>query len=113
MATRVALIGTGNCGSLALKQLVNDARFDLTGVCVSSDVKVGRDAGELAGLNVTTGVAATDDLDVIIAAKPDCIVYCAMATPGRQRRWLTFGASSARVSTSWVRRPECCSTRGR
>ena len=26
MAIRVALIGTGNCGSLALKQLVNDAR---------------------------------------------------------------------------------------
>jgi hypothetical protein len=78
MAIRVALIGTGNCGSLALKQLVNDARFDLTGVWVSSDTKVGRDAGELAGLDVTTGVAATNDLDAIIAAKPDCVVYCAM-----------------------------------
>ena len=52
MAIRVALIGTGNCGSLALKQLVNDARFDLTGVWVSSDAKVGKDAGELAGLDV-------------------------------------------------------------
>jgi hypothetical protein len=78
MAIRVALIGTGNCGSLALKQLVNDARFDLTGVWVSSDVKVGKDAGELAGLDVTTGIAATNDLDAIIASKPDCIVYCAM-----------------------------------
>src|ERR1700754_1644907 len=78
MAIRVALIGTGNCGSLALKQLVNDARFDLTGVWVSTDAKVGRDAGELAGLELTTGVAASDDLDAIIAAKPDCIVYCAM-----------------------------------
>lgn len=78
MAIRVALIGTGNCGSLALKQLVNDARFELTGVWVSSDAKVGKDAGELAGLVVTTGVAATNDLDAIIAAKPDCIVYCAM-----------------------------------
>jgi hypothetical protein len=78
MAIRVALIGTGNCGSLALKQLVQDARFDLTGVWVSSDAKVGKDAGELAGLDVTAGVAATNDLDAIIAAKPDCIVYCAM-----------------------------------
>ncbi len=78
MAIRVALIGTGNCGGLALKQLVSDARFDLTGVWVSSDVKVGKDAGELAGLDVTTGIAATNDLDAIIAAKPDCIVYCAM-----------------------------------
>jgi 2,4-diaminopentanoate dehydrogenase len=78
MAIRVALIGTGNCGSLALKQLVSDPRFKLTGVWVSSDAKVGKDAGELARLDVTTGVAATNDLDEIIAAKPDCIVYCAM-----------------------------------
>nr|WP_090275258.1 diacylglycerol kinase [Mycolicibacterium komanii]CRL68229.1 dihydrodipicolinate reductase [Mycolicibacterium komanii] len=78
MAIRVALIGTGNCGSLALKQLVNDARFDLTGVWVSSEAKVGKDAGELAGLDVTTGVRAVDDLGTIIAAAPDCIVYCAM-----------------------------------
>ncbi len=78
MAIRVALIGTGNCGSLALRQLVNDARFDLAGVWVSSEAKVGRDAGELAGLDVTTGVTAVDDLDAIIADAPDCVVYCAM-----------------------------------
>jgi 2,4-diaminopentanoate dehydrogenase len=78
MAIRVALIGTGNCGSLALKQLVNDARFDLTGVWVSSEAKVGKDAGELAGLDVPTAVLATNDLDAIVAAKPECAVYCAM-----------------------------------
>jgi len=78
MAIRVALIGTGNCGSLALKQLVADARFELTGVWVSTDAKVGRDAGELAGLDVRTGVTATDDLDEIIGAGPDCVVYTAM-----------------------------------
>jgi hypothetical protein len=78
MAIRVALIGTGNCGSLALKQLVTDARFDLSGVWVSSDAKAGKDAGELAGLDVTTGVTAGNDLDAIIADGPDCIVYCAM-----------------------------------
>jgi hypothetical protein len=78
MAIRVALIGTGNCGSLALKQLIRDERFDLTGVWVSTDAKVGKDAGELAALDVTTGVTAVNDLDAIVAAKPDCIVYCAM-----------------------------------
>jgi 2,4-diaminopentanoate dehydrogenase len=77
-AIRVALIGTGNCGSLALKQLVGDPRFELTGVWVSSDAKVGKDAGELAGLDVTTGVNATNDLGAIIAAQPDCIAYCTM-----------------------------------
>jgi len=78
MAIRVALIGTGNCGGLALRQLVTDARFDLTGVWVSTDAKVGRDAGELAGLDVVTGVTATNDFDAIIADAPDCAVYCAM-----------------------------------
>lgn len=78
MAIRVALIGTGNCGSLALRQLVDDARFDLTGVWVSSEAKVGKDAGELAGLNVSTGVVATNDLDAVLDAKPDCVVYTAM-----------------------------------
>ncbi|MGB3355277.1 MAG: diacylglycerol kinase [Mycobacterium sp.] len=78
MAIRVALIGTGNCGSLALRQLIEDARFDLTGVWVSSDAKVGRDAGELARLEVTTGVTAVNDMDAIIGAAPDCVVYCAM-----------------------------------
>jgi hypothetical protein len=78
MAIRVALIGPGNCGSLALRQLVEDKRFDVTGVWVSSDAKIGRDAGELAGLSITTGVTAVNDLDAIVAAKPDCAVYCAM-----------------------------------
>lgn len=78
MAIRVALIGTGNCGSLALRQLIEDDRFELTGVWVSAEAKVGKDAGELARLDVTTGVVATNDLDTIIAAKPDCAVYCAM-----------------------------------
>ena len=78
MAIRVALIGTGNCGSLALRQLIEDPRFDLTTVWVSSAAKVGKDAGELARLDVTTGVTATDDFDAVIAADPDCAVYCAM-----------------------------------
>lgn len=78
MAIRVALIGTGNCGSLALRQLVTDSRFELTGVWVSSEAKAGEDAGVLAGLEISTGVRAVNDLDAIVAAKPDCVVYCAM-----------------------------------
>ena len=78
MGIRVALVGTGNCGSLALRQLIEDARFDLVGVWVSSQDKVGKDAGELARIDVTTGIAAINDMDAIIGAAPDCVVYCAM-----------------------------------
>jgi 2,4-diaminopentanoate dehydrogenase len=79
MTIRVAAIGTGNVGKHALTQLINDPRFELTGVWVSSDAKAGKDAGELAGLDVSTGITATTDLDAVLATKPECAVYTAMA----------------------------------
>src|SRR6218665_1559573 len=78
MTIRVALVGTGNCGRIALLQLIEDPRFELTAVGVSTDEKVGRDAGELAGLDVVTGITARKGMDGALAAKPDCLVYCAM-----------------------------------
>ena len=78
MAIRVAHIGTGNVGRLALSELITNPAFELTGLCVSADDKVGKDAGELAGLDVTTGIAATKDLDAVLATEPECAVYCAM-----------------------------------
>lgn len=78
MAIRVVHIGTGNVGRLALSELVANPAFELTGLVVSADEKVGRDAGELAGLDVVTGITATKDLDAALATNPDCAVYCAM-----------------------------------
>jgi hypothetical protein len=78
MAIRVAHVGTGNVGRLALSQLITDPQFELTAVWVSSDTKAGRDAGELAGLDVATGITATSDLQNLLATEPDCAVYCAM-----------------------------------
>ncbi|WP_099023578.1 NAD(P)H-dependent amine dehydrogenase family protein [Mycolicibacterium palauense] len=79
MAIRVAQIGTGNVGRHALTALITNPDFELTGVWVSSPAKVGLDAGELAGLDVTTGVTATDDLAAVLAGGPQCAVYTAMA----------------------------------
>jgi 4-hydroxy-tetrahydrodipicolinate reductase len=79
MAIKVAAIGTGNVGRHALTQLIKDPQFELTAVWVSSAAKAGKDAGELAGLDVSTGITATNDLDAVIATNPDCAVYTAMA----------------------------------
>jgi 2,4-diaminopentanoate dehydrogenase len=79
MAIRVAQIGTGNVGRHALTQLITDPRFELTGVWVSSESKAGKDAAELAGLDNSTGITATTDLDAILTDKPECAVYTAMA----------------------------------
>lgn len=83
MPVRVALIGTGNAGRLALRQLIEDPRFELTAVGVSTAEKAGLDAAALAGLDSPTGVEAidvtgADGLDTVLASRPDCVVYCAM-----------------------------------
>jgi 2,4-diaminopentanoate dehydrogenase len=78
MAIRVAHVGTGNVGRLALTELVTNPQFELTGLCVSSPQKVGKDAGTLAGVGMHTGVAAVGDLDAVLATGPECVVYCAM-----------------------------------
>jgi 2,4-diaminopentanoate dehydrogenase len=79
MTIKVAQIGTGNVGRHALTQLITDPRFELTGVWVSSDAKAGKDAAELVGLDDSTGITATTDLDQVLATNPDCAVYTAMA----------------------------------
>ncbi|MGV0873710.1 NAD(P)H-dependent amine dehydrogenase family protein [Mycolicibacterium sp. XJ879] len=79
MTIKVAAIGTGNVGRHALRQLITDPRFELTGVWVSSESKAGKDAAELAGLGESTGITATPDFAAVLATGPQCAVYTAMA----------------------------------
>lgn len=76
---RVVLWGTGNVGRHAIAGIDARPDLELVGVWVSSPAKVGRDAGELAGLGRTLGVAATGDAQEIVALRPDCVVHTAMA----------------------------------
>lgn len=78
MVIRVAQVGTGNAGMLTLRQLIQDARFELVAVGVSTPAKIDLDAGELARIDVVTGVRAVGSLEEVIALAPDCVVYCAM-----------------------------------
>lgn len=79
MAIRVAAVGTGNVGRHALAQVITDPRFELTAVWVSSESKAGKDAAELAGLQDSTGIRATTDLDEVLSTQPECVVYTALA----------------------------------
>lgn len=79
MTIRVAHVGTGNVGRLALGGVLTHPELELTALGVATAAKVGQDAGALAGLDMTTGVTATDDLEAVLATQPDCVVYCAMA----------------------------------
>jgi 2,4-diaminopentanoate dehydrogenase len=76
---KVVQWSTGNVGRHAIAGIAARPELELTGVWVSSDAKAGQDAGRLAGLGRDLGVSATTDAEALIAAKPDCIVYAAMA----------------------------------
>lgn len=75
---RVVQWSTGNVGRHALAGIAAHPDLTLAGVWVSTSDKAGRDAGELAGLG-PLGVTATTDADQLIATRPDCVVYTAMA----------------------------------
>ena len=105
MAIRVAHIGTGNVGGLALSELIANPAFELTGLVVSTDEKVGKDAGELAGLDVTTGITATKDLDAVWPPNPSAPSTARWATTGCRRRWRTCARSWPPGSTWSARRP--------
>ncbi|HWE66339.1 MAG TPA: hypothetical protein VG298_06815 [Acidimicrobiales bacterium] len=79
MTYRVVQWSTGNVGHHALAGIDARPDLELVGLFVSNPDKVGRDAGELAGLGRTLGVQGTSDIDALLALKPDCIVHTAMA----------------------------------
>ena len=70
---------TGHVGKHAIAGIDARPDLELVGLWVSNPDKVGKDAGELAGLGRTLGVAATNDADALLALKPDCIVHTAWA----------------------------------
>lgn len=76
---RVVQWSTGNVGRHTLAGIDARPDLELAGVWVSNPDKVGRDAGELAGLGRPLGVAATGDAGALLALRPDCIVHTAMA----------------------------------
>jgi hypothetical protein len=76
---RVVQWSTGNVGRHAIAGIDARPDLELAGVWVSASDKVGRDAGELAGLGRALGVTATNDADALLAMRPDCVVYAAMA----------------------------------
>jgi 4-hydroxy-tetrahydrodipicolinate reductase len=79
MSIRVIQWGTGNVGTHALRSIIQRPDLELVGLRVYSADKVGRDAGELAGLPAT-GVLATDSVEQILSTEADCVNYNALGT---------------------------------
>ena len=73
---RTAVWGTGNVGRAAIRAVDAHPDLELTAVIVHNPDKVGRDAGDLADLDRTIGVAATSDIDAALQ-EAGALVYAA------------------------------------
>jgi 4-hydroxy-tetrahydrodipicolinate reductase len=71
---KVFQFATGNVGSEMVHKTVQHPDLELIGLYCYSEDKVGRDAGEIAGID-PIGVLATNSVEDVIAAKPDCVTY--------------------------------------
>lgn len=71
---RVIQWNTGKVGKVAMQAILDDPRLELAGVYAWSPGKVGTDAGDLCG-RPATGIAATNDIDELIATGADVVVY--------------------------------------
>lgn len=71
---KVVQWATGHVGKTAIRHFVDNPVYELAGVLVTNPRKVGKDAGDLAGIG-STGVAATDDPEEILALEADCVHF--------------------------------------
>ena len=71
---RVVVWGTGFVGKMIIPEVLRHPNFELVGVGVNDKDKVGRDAGDICGIG-PIGITATDDLQALIALRPDALVH--------------------------------------
>lgn len=108
---RVIQFSTGNVGRHSLRAIIGRPDLELVGVHASSAEKVGRDAGELCGLDHATGITATDDVDALVALGADCVVYTSqgetrpMEAIDQMAKFLAAGTNVVGTSMVWLVTP--------
>ena len=74
MPIRVVQWTTGNVGVRSVRAIAARPDLELVGCYAWSPDKAGTDVGELCGIDAL-GISATNDVDELLASKPDCVVY--------------------------------------
>ena len=101
MSYRVIQWATGNVGRAAIEGVAAHPELELVGCWVSSDAKVGRDAGEIAGIGAL-GVTATTDKQAIYDLDADCVVYSPMLADEGDVRALLASGKNLVTPVGWV-----------
>ncbi len=103
MTLRIVQWATGNQGVEAIQAVIDRPDMALAGGWVSSDAKDGADLGTIAGRD-PIGVAATRDVDALLALGVDCVAYMPrIASLDEVCRILASGASV--VTTAFLFHP--------
>lgn len=71
---RIVQWTTGNVGRRSVRAIANHPDLELVGCFAWGQDKVGRDVGDLCDTG-PIGVLATNDIDALLALRPDCVVY--------------------------------------
>jgi hypothetical protein len=74
VAYRVVQWATGNVGRAAIEGILEHPELELAGCWVHSEDKDGMDVGAVVGRG-SLGIAATRDVDELLALDADCVVY--------------------------------------
>jgi 4-hydroxy-tetrahydrodipicolinate reductase len=73
---KVALYGVGAVGSLIAKSLLEKKGVKIVGAIDVAKEKVGKDLGEVLGLNRKIGITISSDVDVVLSkTKPDIAIH--------------------------------------
>ncbi len=105
MTYRVIQWATGFVGREAVKGVIAHPDLELVGAWVHSPDKVGRDVGELCGLE-PLGVLATGDLDEICAMEADCVVYAPVLASTRTVARLLESGKNVVTPVGWIYPPQ-------
>src|SRR3954447_19805465 len=74
MALRVVQWATGSVGVAAIKGVLEHPELELVGCWVHSEVKSGKDVGEIIG-TAPLGLTATNSIDDVLALDADAVIY--------------------------------------
>jgi hypothetical protein len=98
---RVIQWATGGVGRAAIQGVLRHPDLELVGCWVHSADKSGRDAGELAGED-PVGVAATTDIDALLAVDADCVMYSPLLPDDRVVKRILRSGKNVVTPVGWV-----------
>jgi hypothetical protein len=101
MTYRVIQWATGLVGTEAIKGVLGHPELELVGCWVHSESKVGRDVGELCGLD-PLGVRATNSIDEICAIDADAVVYAPVLASTRDVIRLLESGMNVVTPVGWI-----------